>query len=648
MATYITYGPITLEGVVIRRIKAEHVMMDDGLQVRYKRWRIEFGAHCNSNQNAASWPARPQNLPVARGGSVQSIYTAETVLWWLTQPRQYFRLEFNDKSFIEVNVPRAGRALDSGFGPKTESMQVSNIAGEMGFDRGNGGAYFMVTGVFVVCESGKDFSNSALQGYSMERSHDVNGDNELTIIKTVIAVYGKPEVIRSLEAGGQQSVWTAFGELGALLSEVPVGFKRHSARIQVKPNATEAIVSFQDDEQMTPLGSQSPASFFEASQVDTWRMGEGKNEGSPMCMRIVQVAAIAPKNDTRERIIRQMLYWLTIKGMGGDEGRHGGAGASARFLRYAEVTMSVNYSTNMLNLVAKIMMNPAPSGPAGIPYSLVQNRMTANEDYGDIDLAMNDSRANGDEALQGTERGQALSPALNYYGTAGSYLADVLVDKITLGNPQNARQIPDGNAFICGQGSGSGNTAYSTGSGTYPYPYNETFVQVNITDTFDMDYSYLGMILPDNIGYESTWMQTKYETKKGTMVVPTAGFMPGGSGDPTDIPLRVQFTVHEGQQRKVVTWGVQAISQYPPDYPDANTLNDNDILIKSVVKPAACVPAADGVYAWTITGTYYYDCLELVEPGDTLGVGKLPISPGDPSDYRYSSGKAASGQLPLE
>lgn len=361
-------------------------------------------------------------------------------------------------------------------------------------------------------------------------------------------------------------------------------------------------------------------------------------------MTIITVNASCPKNDTRERVIRQMLWWVTVKGQGGVNGRAGGADANARFVMYREVVLSVDYASNRLQLTAKIEKKFNLQGVSGMPFSLADTGFIATNDYGKVDEYGAPYLAPG-EAKQGTERAAALSPKLNYAGTAGSYLADILVDRIKLSNPQSKRDLPDGSLYVCGNG--SANTPQPTEARSfYDGPDTELYVEVVITELLNLLDIAMSWIQDGDQNYESTWMQTKYKTDKGTMVLPTGGVMPGGTTDPDLIRKRVQFTLHEGLTKKVVHWGVQSVAPTAPSYPSSAPVDANQILVDEKVQPAACNPVGPGMFAWTITGTYIYELLNLKGSGDTLGIGLLPISPGNVADYNLAGGKARSGYIP--
>lgn len=633
MSCTLTYGAITLENVIINSIKSERVMGEDGITFRYQRYLINFAAHCS--------PSSFNDYSLRDGLARRASFTAEALLEELSKPRQYFRLEFNSVSLAgPSSIPALGQTVDATMGPTPKGIQVTNILGEIGYPASG---YFLVSGVYEVCISNSN-NSGYIQGYSMGRDHDVDADTFLTTITSSVMIYGKPEAIRSLEGGGDQSVWVGFPDLALILSYVPPGFKRRRAKIQVKPGATEAIVHLVDEEMHLPLGGLSPASAFESTQVDATRVDLPAKEGAVHTMRIVTVNANCPKNDTRERVLKQMLYWVMIKGQGGS-----GPGALSRrprFMYYSEVTVSVSYATNQMQLTAKIAMQPANSGFAGMPYSLTDNRMLAQFDYPDVDEATAPYRgANG--FAQGTQRGLAASPGLNYHGTAGSYIADVLCDRIKLPRADDSRVKPDGVAAVCNTPSTSASMNFPQQEGYYSGPIDTAYAEVEITDLFTLGDISLGWIttLGGNV-YESTWMQTKYDTEKGTMVLPTGGVMPGGVTPPDEIRKRVQVTLHEGKTVKAVHWGIQSVGQQPPIYPDSTPTDNTQILIKQKVQPAACNPVGPGMYAWTITGTYWYDLLDLKQPGDRLGVGKLPITPGNAATYSVPGGNASPGYIP--
>ena len=640
MANSIVYGPITIRNVIIRSMECTSVLGDDRLQVRYKKYVFDFAGHVNSDMNAH----RRNGLALSQGATpvanAASVITADAVFLYLSKPRQYFRLDMDEHVFLEY--PYANHTMDSAMGPFTSGIKVTNISGSLGYDVGG---YFMVSGRIEVCV---DFlspdSNSEthyIQGYSMVREHDVNGDNMLTTIVTTILVYGRPEAIRSIEGGGSQSVWAYFADLSQLMSYVPPGFKRRRAKVQVKPSGTEAAVTLVDDELHLPLGGNSPASSFTPTQTDRNHIGGGEKEGAPSSIRVVTINAICPKNDTRERVIGQMIYWLTVKTMGGS-GR-GAADRSARFVYYREITLVIDYATNGLTMSAVCVLHFPKSGPWEIPFSVKESRLGAVEDYGDVDYALQGFRAAVDEPLQGTERGLAISPRLNYHGTAGSYIAEIYADRIKHGYANALKNPVDGNKLSCGPG-----YQQSPGFESDPYiaPANTDFlIESKVTE--EIDELTLAWQPESSLSYESTWMQTKYQTDHGRAVLPTGGVIPDESYNDEDMPTdRVEIQVHMGRTIKVVTWGIQCVGDSKPIYPDKNTYNVNDIFIGERIQPAAPVPVGLGVMAYTITGTYYYDCLDIRGCGTTLPVGKLPITTGEQSDYAIPGGNAASGYIP--
>jgi len=648
MACYITYGPISLENVIIKMIRCETVMGEDGITERYKKWTISFAAHCGSNYNPNSFTPGGN---IDRGLTQIPSDSAYAISWKLTQPRQYFKMQWNDKIFLE-SPQQSFHTMDSNFGPFCRNVQVTNVAGEMGSIATNGGgSYFLVSGTFEVCHDGRSQSagqeTTYIQGYSMGCDHDVDGDSMLTTMMTTIHIYGRPEAIRSLAGrDGIDSVDGHFGELGIILSNVLEGFKRKRAKVQVKPGATEAVVMLIDEEMMLPLGSLSPATFFEPSDTEYFRIGSGAGtEAAPACIKVITIKAIAPKNDTRERVIRQMMYWIAIKSQAGLLGRGSRTGGDGylKFSFYREVTVAIDYKNNAITMTAKCEMKVPIGGLGAIPYNPAISRTTAATDYPDVDKAML-ARAPG-EPLQGTQRMRALSPTLNYYGTKGDILGNILTDRIKLSISNASRQQPDGKDLYCPPTISSGGEDAALDGMAFGPAGETAIVTMEVTDYFGIANLALGWINTDIINYESVWMQTKYDTDKGSMVLPTGGVMPGGTGDPV-VQDRVEIALHKGLTRKTVKWGIRCVSETQPNYPATDTGDSNDILVRAVPQPAACVPVGPNLWAWTITGTYYYDCLTLKQPGDKLSVGLLPITPGMESDYAFPPAKAVPGYLP--
>lgn len=654
MSCFITYGPISIERVIIRAVKCTSVMSEDGITLRYFRHEIDFAGYCSPVENQHYIYDR--NFKPARGGNTPAFSSAMTISQWLAVPKQYFRMEFNKSVYLETppNGFQTHLTADAEMGPKCINIRVTNVNGEVGYaGTDQGGGHCMVSGTFIVCKDGlagiglgSTDGGGWLQGYAMSRTHEIDGDSLQTSIMTQITVYGRPEALYSIQAQATNDRYIErhFGPIAPLLTVIP-GFKRKRSRIEVEATGTKANIILIDEQRIMPLGSLSPSYFFEPSTTHVFRWsGSNNRDGAPHNALVLNINAVAPKTVTRERVIQQMLFWLSVKGQGGD-----GPGAPNRrgnFLFYQEVTLNIDYASNKLQLNAKIVTLPNTVGPSGIPMNMTTGRLNASQDYADVDDATRLWRDNGNnEPKQGTERNIALSPAMqeNY---RGSWVGNILTNFTGLEAPFNNRILPDGRAYYCEEPQPTVGVADVK-------PRNEseaTFTDGDIFSVAIVDAELPGVDLSyrnlNDFGYESVWMQTRYDTEKGTMVLPTGGVMPGTSpGDEDLVAERVQVDVHQGITRKVVHWGVMGVGYQPPTYPDpvVSTDTTKDILIKSVIQPAAPVPIGPLLYAWTVTGTYYYDCLVIKQPGNTLSTGKLPNTSQPATDYNIPGANSASG-----
>lgn len=638
MSCYMTYGPISLEDVVLRGIVMKEHLTEDGYTVRYREYAISFAAHVNGGKNVHG--INPLGT-VTRGGSFDPGVIAMALTQKLSQPRQYFKLEFGQRTFLEVPV-RSWHVSDSAGGPFPNNISVTSIAGDLGI--ANAGGYFLVTGTINVAVDGRSTSDGGeltyLQGFSIGWEYDIDGDTNLHSKVTTVKVHGRPEAIRSLAVNPNRQSVIGLGmtQLQTVLY-VEDGYKRKRVRLEVKPGGTEAMILVVDAEHVLATGSLSPSLTFEPIHSDTYRWSGEKKEGAPQSMQTIVIRAQYKRMTHRAEIIKQMLYWVCIKGPGGMNG----AGKKLRFVAYVEATLQTLYAASQMELTVRMLTNPVVNGAGGVPLSPSWLRLNSSDDLQDVNDALAPYRVIGE--AQPAFPYVALSPSLDNDGFDGRvrYLRDAL--QLDQPNP-GTRITPDGRDYYCPTPAAGGiqpPTPVQDNSGVSGFTYEEFAV-----DTFSISESPLGWQSKDNTYYESVWMATKYKTKKGKMRLPTAGVIPAGSTLPDGFKLRIETQVHAPISEKVVSWGIQAISPTCPSYPDPNhtagdaskfTFKDEEI------QPSAPVAIGPNLFAWTIVGKYRYDCEDEKKAGESLSAGLLPTSPGPASNYNVPGGASSPGYI---
>lgn len=646
MSVTLTYGSVTIEDVVLQGIDCQYVMADDGLNARYREYTISFAGHVNGARNAHIYD----------NGSKKAIRTevnypadtAMTLLKILSRHHQYFKLEMGDRVAIEV-PQKAWHGFDSNYGPKPSRIRVTNVAGDMG-QIGRGG-YFLVSGQITVAIDGNSTSDGSestyVQAYTVGWETDTDNDNGLMSVMTTVKIYGRPEAIlnNSVNADFKSIVGLIPEALGNIIAYIPDGFRRKRAKVQVQPGGVEAMVLVIDVQTALPLGIASPTTMFEPMHNDTYRWS-GEKEGAAQRILTIVIRAANRRGVPREEVAKQMFYWVALKGFGGFGGGIAAQGGKIGFLCYLEASMSINYATYGMEFTVRCKMIPIPRGVAGIPYSPTDARLKKTADEGDIDAALAPYTQGG---LAGTTPHLVGNPKLMLnYQTMGTMVMEKLRGAVMpIRSMNETRQFPDGHDAVCGTGQGNLvklDPPPKTTLQQADFEYDEEFTNIFTLDESPLGWKYAG----DDRAYESTWMTTKYKTAKGTMRLPTAGIVPAGSTpSPGDIKSRVEVKMHEPITEKVVSWGIQIISPYAPDYPDPTHLSDPTkyTLKHEEVQPAACVAIGPGMYAWTITGKYYYDCEDELNAGKSLSAGILPTSPGSVTDYNIPGGAARPGYI---
>lgn len=646
MSVILTYGSVTIEDVVLQGIDCQSVMADDGINFRYREYTISFAGHVNGARNAHLY-----NNGTNKAQRTEVNYpadTAMTLLRILSRPHQYFKLEMGDR--VALESPQKGwHSYDSNYGPKTNRIRVTNVAGDMG-QIGRGG-YFLVSGQIVIATDHNSVSDGQestyIQSYTVGWETDTDADNGLMSVMTTVKLYGRPEAIlnKAVNAAGQSVTGLIPQELGDILQYIPDGFRRKRAKVQVTPGGVEAMILLIDVQTPLPLGIHSPTSMFEPMHNDTYRWS-GEKEGAAQRILTIVIRAANSRHVPRESVAKQMFYWVALKGFGGFGGGIAAQGGKIGFLCYLEASMSTNYATYGMELTVRCKMIPFPNGAAGIPYSPTNARIKRSDDEGDIDAALA-PYTNGERP--GSEPWATANPKkLFNYQTAGTMVMTELRGAIwPRRTMQETRNQPDGHDAVCGTGVGQSFPIEPAGPSKLQqadFEFDGEFADTLTLDESPLGWKYAG----DDRAYESTWMSTKYKTAKGTMRLPTAGIVPAGSTpSPGDIKSRVEVKMHEPITEKVVSWGIQIISPYAPDYPDPTHLSDPTkyTLKHEEVQPAACVAIGPGMYAWTITGKYYYDCEDELNAGKSLSAGILPTSPGSVTDYNIPGGAARPGYI---
>lgn len=636
MSTYLTYGAISLEDVVLRGIKMKEHLTDDGYTVLYREYLISFAAHCNGAKNVHGIDGAGN---IYRGGAFDPATMALAITKILSQPRQYFKLEFGERVFLEV-PKRHWHVSDSQGGPFPNNISVTSIAGDLG--QIGAGGYFLVTGEISVSVDGRSTSDGQeltyLQGFSVGWEYDLDANTGLTSMLTTIKVHGRPEAIRSLAVNpnNMSVIGHAVDPLRPIVA-LQRGYQRKRVKLEVKPGGTEAMILIIDQQQVLGMGVNSPTQVFEPMHSDTYRWS-GQKEGAPQSMLTIVIKAQYQVFIHRADVLKQMLYWVCLKGPGGLNG----AGKKLRFVAYVEATLQTAYAANQMELTVRMLTIPVNQGVGGVPISPTWLRLGHTEDMADIQLATAPTRAGLDN---GVVPWYVDNRHLFNDGLHPEYF--FLRDALQLNYPKlTGRLQPDGRDYYCPTPA-SGNVEVPAPSqnngGVAEFVYEEFAVEM-----FSIDESPLGWQSKDNTYYESTWMATAYKTKKGAMRLPTAGVIPTGTSLPEGFKLRIETKVHEPISEKVVSWGIQAISPTCPSYPDPNhTAGDaSKFTFKSEeIQPSAPVAIGPNLFAWTIVGKYRYDCEDEKKAGESLSAGMLPTSPGPATNYNVPGGASQPGYI---
>jgi len=647
MATFVTYGPLSFEKCILKRLTCDPVYTDDKVNLRYHKYTISFSAHLHPTQN--NWKIVNPNGGLEINGRNSASYSAQAVFWWMNQPRQYFRLDFDSHHFLEV-PQRSDFKVDSQLGPRCYGVTVVEAVGATGYsDQGAAGAggHFLVN---ATIEVGIDhlgdsigFDNVLLQGWSMTCVHDLDAETWLTTRTTQIKMHIRPEALYSQANADNQFISRQMTPI-ANLCLVPDFYRRIHARAEVLTDMTSAMMMFVDRETGLDIGANSPSLSFSPTQHYAVSQGSGEKNGGGFQagMRIAIEASYTPyDNMARQKVIEQCFWWIMAMGQGGGQGLP----RTDRFRMYSEVIINIDFQACRIAVSCNILFQPGnPNqivgdfiGKGGLPVNFEGMQLDASTQNFNIKNATRPAW-DADEVAAG---GALKNPQPPDGWHSPFFLS--IIQKIMdwAGNPQTNRQQPDGWERFC--------------TTQQPIPQNSlpqqeeavfhggplTLQNVDAVDHFTINDFSTGQIL-DNQQYESTWMTTRYRTDAGDAVLPLGGTMPGGSTDPK--PSAVRINLHQAVTEKAVIWGIQSIGPVAPKYPSKDTFDPKDVYVRADIKPSAPIPVALGMYAWTVTGIYYFNRTETKQAGDRLTTGHLPISIADA--FAFASDRAEDGRLP--
>jgi hypothetical protein len=644
MATFITYGPLSFERCVIKRLTCEPVYTDDRVNLRYHKYTISFSAYLHPTQNNYKIVNPGGQLEI--GGRVAASYSAQAVFWWMNQPRQYFRLDFDDHRFLEIPTRPIFKS-DAALGPRCFGISVVEATGAPGYSGGviNGaGGHFLVNATIEVCydplgdSPGND--NILIQGYSMTCVHDLNGDNWLTTRTTQIKVNMRPDALYSIPNPDRTLISRWLAPI-ATLAGIPRGYRRNHARTEVLTSMTDAMMMFVDEETGLDAGANSPSISFRPVQhysVGIGKVEQGKEAAWQGGMMLQIQASYTPYDESaREHVIEQCFYWIMAMGQGGGAP---GLSQSQHFRCYTDVSISIDFQACVIQVSARIVMAPSVGGDfrgsGGLPLNL--NAFHLRSTTQDIDIYQAQLPAlDGEEIALGFSFKNPVPPE----GYHGPQILEIIQKTLQWANlPFDQRHQPDGFERFCG---GSPVPVNPTGPSEHTLASggNLTLSDIISVPLFTVPDLSMGQTSDDQ-AYESTWQTTSYRTKTGDAVLPLGGTMPGyvGSGTPPDA---VAVTLHRPNSQKLVTWGIHSIGPTPPKYPSKVTGDPNDVYVSSIIEPAARIPVSLGIYAWTISGTYYFDRIVTRQPGDILPTGHLPI---ETASTGWDGSAAQDGRLP--
>jgi len=627
MATWMTYGPLTLKDVETHSYANEPFMTDDGVKQIGNRHTYVFTARIGARTNQNNWQFKNPGTTNWEMGLATShpAYSVSDLQQVFAKQRLRWKLVIDDTVMVDTGTDVA---CDMANGPFVSGLTVTKF---------KGGGMILVRGkITATVRYNVDGEQNPWVSVRRVVQKETDGDTWLQTRTSVWTILFNTQILQNIVYADNDPRRHCDHWIQGLGFGIGEGFKRQYAKVEVASDATKATVTIVDKEQVMPLGILSPAIKLTPIYSIHTGLGTGGKEGAPVSGAMLQIDGIAPKNGTRWDVLKLMTNLVIQK-----------LTQRASFMFLTDATITYDLENNRVQLIAKAQMKPPASGPGGLHLD-INAGLNAEQDYGDIDIALEPARREGD-GKPGTARMRARAPEMAMGGTAGSYLGIIFNNIISASENANERAAYDilGKYRFCENESSSPGIAATAAD---PQAGDIEIEEEEYEDTYEMpDAVSLGFLdeTEASWAWEMVSLATRYITSPGKARIPTAGVMPGGSPGEDEQQVMV-IDLHGEYGEKAVRYTFQAVGTTPPPYPHYDTGDPDDVLLRTELEPMAPTVVAFGVYGYTVSGTYYYARKNqgAVKPGSTIGIGRLPNSPGIAETYNLNPSQAESGFLP--
>lgn len=653
MATWLRYGPLTINNCKTINYVCDDVMDEANQEVISKRHTYTFSAKLNYHDNSYAWD---RALNQQASSHVPGAVTLVSIQNVFATSRLKCELGIDDT--VIFSAPSPGKSCDNANGPRCVNVSVAEVQGSAGYINGGGGLFTAGRGTIVVratviveVDARRDQDNQGiplerdlLQHIKVTKTHDVDGDTWLTTITTVAHGRFAPELLNRNDLPDndlrKQAAYYAY----RLQVDKPKGFKRQQARVEVNPNSYELMVLTVDKEEVLPLGTLSPTSKLNVVYTVRGGIPSGEKNGSIVSDGVFQGTGYATNLTSRSSVM-ELLITLGLQTL---------TSRKPPFVFLTEAAVSFNKTTNAVDLVMKAKFAPPVNPNQGGLHININAGLDAAADYGDLDIALANSRRAG-EKKQGTQRMEALMPEMNMGDLKGSYLG-VLMGLVLRPMPGNELRAANDRQDLCTQPASDSYSIQTEESDDYqpeeeeidPLVEEESDAETEmklVWETSVPESVHYGFADSGNTIYETVIISTRYTHNSGTYGVPVAGKFPGTS-DP--VPEQVFVDLYASHGRKEVYWQIRCTSDETPDYPDRDTGDPNDVFERGYIIPQAISPVNNVHDAYTIEGIYYYGRKVAVKSGGNIATGVLPTSLGNQAENSYTSSNAATGMLPKD
>lgn len=597
-SSWLIYNNLLLVDVLTESYEVNEYRSDDGAQVLGHHHVIKVTGLIARGFNSFSYisaadqsVAVRSNLPSGQMPNAGHMDNIRVIRDILMQDRKPLRWAVGGKVVLESPARVDGInpvyfPNDNMNGPKPLYCHVTQVTGTSAFY-----VRFAIETWINKCASFPRF----IQSHRYSMAHDVDGDTWLTTRMVTGQVKFNPEWLQrtGIPPTRIEPRW---------FHPVPDGFKRQNVKVQAHPNGMEVAYSFMDQEVTLPLGSRSPATKLAAEFSLASSLAEGK---PALTQAAIHVAAVGPKHQYRFNLL---VMAMSIAQRKLQKPGH---------VLTSDITITYSLDNTMVDLSMKAIWKPLGIGMEGLQINATG--LDTDEDYGDLDFALQPFRAVG-EPLQGNQSMQALSPKLRFSESAGTYSGIAVGSSIINGCFRMSDSLPE-------------NIEIDFETDDAPYkamlkmtaelnPVSGDSISLTMVDdagnnvpmtlqltsilTIPMLDTGLSYIFTNGIGlYEDWQMTTRYHTSHNKAVMPVSSAQGGSASTyvpPQVASLGLPYTL------KVVDWTIGWIG---PDansiiLPSPDTQDPNDVLLEEHITPAVPSICNSTNKAWRVSGTYWY------------------------------------------